>query len=49
MYVMILKRHLSVPEGIRGFRAERVCFMEKLSVKRRDYHPRFLFLGVPTL
>lgn len=40
-------RHLCVSEGIRRFRAEGICFREQLGGKRRDYHFRLLFFGVP--
>lgn len=48
MYMMISNTHLCASEGIRRFRAEGICFKEELSVKRRDYHLRLFFFGVPT-
>lgn len=43
IHVMILNKHLCMSEGVRRFRVEGICFMGRLSVKRRDYHLRLLF------
>lgn len=34
--MMVSNTHLCMSEGIGRFRAEGICFMEELSVKRRE-------------
>lgn len=46
---MILIRHLCILEGKRKFRPEQRKFVSCVSMKRRDYHLRLCFFGVPAL
>lgn len=48
IHMIISNTSLCVSEGTQRFRAEGICFMEELSVKRRDYHLGLLFFGAPT-